>query len=325
METGGRRYVGRVMPSPIARRWRHLPVVRSRSGRRRFAASPSSWSVWPITRETSGLWPVTSGSCRPLRTVGGSGAISSTSPLSLCGSRFGRGLIRPGGVRFDLDDDRIKLCSGSPRRGVSGRRGRGQLALGLVVGPGPVRGDRAGLPRETARPWDWSAPRPEHAGWRADVRHDFPVRHLPFRPDADFIVERRATSSPAPTCAGWKFKGPWRSSRNSSRRFPAGPIAGGRGRAEARTTWWFRSWKAGAARSAMSPSPTTRAGSPATRSSTRHFTTGLGWRWPCEISRSPISRSATRALTSRTADTTSETQPKDSHALHHPGASPAGP
>src|SRR5207249_10173357 len=28
----------------------------------------------------------------------------------LCGSRFGRGLIRPGGVGFDLDENRIKQC-----------------------------------------------------------------------------------------------------------------------------------------------------------------------------------------------------------------------
>src|SRR5207249_3535928 len=28
----------------------------------------------------------------------------------LCGSRFGRGMIRPGGVGFDLDASRVKLC-----------------------------------------------------------------------------------------------------------------------------------------------------------------------------------------------------------------------
>src|SRR6185369_2517105 len=28
----------------------------------------------------------------------------------LCGSRFGRGMVRPGGVMFDLDEDRVKQC-----------------------------------------------------------------------------------------------------------------------------------------------------------------------------------------------------------------------
>src|SRR5205823_337548 len=28
----------------------------------------------------------------------------------LCGSRFGRGLVRPGGVAFDLDEARVKQC-----------------------------------------------------------------------------------------------------------------------------------------------------------------------------------------------------------------------
>src|SRR5205814_4820804 len=28
----------------------------------------------------------------------------------LCGSRFGRGMLRPGGVGFDLDEDRKKQC-----------------------------------------------------------------------------------------------------------------------------------------------------------------------------------------------------------------------
>ena len=36
----------------------------------------------------------------------------------LCGSRFGRGLVRPGGVRFDLDADRIEQCPATPRSGV---------------------------------------------------------------------------------------------------------------------------------------------------------------------------------------------------------------
>jgi Ni,Fe-hydrogenase III large subunit len=36
---------------------------------------------------------------------------------TLCGSRFGRGMIRPGGVGFDLDaDDRPIFSNASPRR-----------------------------------------------------------------------------------------------------------------------------------------------------------------------------------------------------------------
>ena len=101
----------------------------------------------------------------------------------LCGSRFGRGLVRPGGVRFDLDAGAGRTVSRAPRCGVPRRRRRGRTALELAVGPGPVRGNRG-----------------RHRGHRHCAGHGRP-RRPGLRPG-----ERRAssTSPPAftasPTC-----------------------------------------------------------------------------------------------------------------------------
>nr|WP_320114449.1 hydrogenase [uncultured Desulfuromonas sp.] len=88
----------------------------------------------------------------------------------ICGSRFGRGLVRPGGVSFDLDDARvatlqqrlkvlepetrgaIDLCFDSPSvlarfEGVGTLTARDAEALGLVG----VAARACGLPRDTRR------------------------------------------------------------------------------------------------------------------------------------------------------------------------------
>src|SRR5688500_9391932 len=53
-----------------------------------------------------------------------------------------------------------------------------------------------------------------------------------------------------------------------------------------------------------------RAGSPPTRWSIPLFTTGAAWRWPCAVSRSRTFLFATRASTSLTAGTISESRPR---------------
>ena len=81
-------------------------VPEARRARRRCAASRSSSSAWPTTPATSARWPATSASCRPLRYCGRLRGDFLNMTALLCGSRFGRGLVRPGGVGFDVDDAR---------------------------------------------------------------------------------------------------------------------------------------------------------------------------------------------------------------------------
>ena len=217
------------MRRPTARRSRRWPAARSRSGPRCCAASPWSWNGWPTTPATSGPWPATSGFlptasyCGRLR-----GDFLNLTAL-LCGSRFGRGLVRPGGVGFDLDADRERAVPGTPGGGVPRRRQRGQPALELRVGAGPVRGHGSGLARRLPAPWDWSAPRPGPAASSATSATISPPASS-ASPRSRSRPGRPATSSPAPTCAGWKSSGPWRSSRTSSRRFPTGRFARTSGR-----------------------------------------------------------------------------------------------
>ena len=93
----------------------------------------------------------------------------------------------------------------------SGRRCRSRHAS-----RGPER-SRVRPPRS----WDWLAPPPGPAGWRrTSVTISLPASSA--SPRCRFRPGTRETSSPAPTCAGWKFRGRWRSSRNSSRRCPRG-------------------------------------------------------------------------------------------------------
>ena len=78
METGGRRHLGRPRHGLLPGGRGAGRLSSRRSGRRRFAASPSSWNGWPTTPATWAPWPATSGSCRPPPTAGASAATSST-------------------------------------------------------------------------------------------------------------------------------------------------------------------------------------------------------------------------------------------------------
>ena len=78
---------------------------------RRCAASRWSWSGWPTTSATSARWPATSASCRPPRYCGRIRGDFLNLTALLCGSRFGRGLVRPGGVGFDVDAERARRAA----------------------------------------------------------------------------------------------------------------------------------------------------------------------------------------------------------------------
>ncbi len=79
-----------------------------RCGRRPCAAWPWSWNGWPATPATWAPWPTTSAFCRPPPIAAVCAAIFLNSTAMLCGNRFGRTMVRPGGVGWDLDPARIE-------------------------------------------------------------------------------------------------------------------------------------------------------------------------------------------------------------------------
>jgi len=92
----------------------------------------------------------------------------------ICGSRFGRGLVRPGGVGFDVEPDRSEdLASrlGAVMRDVTG-------AANLLWETPSVLGrfeDTGRLSAETARALGLVGPVARACGLEVDVRHDFPT------------------------------------------------------------------------------------------------------------------------------------------------------
>ncbi len=91
----------------------------------------------------------------------------------ICGSRFGRALVRPGGTAFDLDE---KLCAALlARLGPIERDLAGAVAM-LWSSPSVMaRFEGAGeLSRETCERLGLVGPAARACGARRDVRHDFP-------------------------------------------------------------------------------------------------------------------------------------------------------
>ena len=116
----------------------------------------------------------------------------------LCGNRFGRGLVRPGGVGLRPRAARApsgcatRLDGGVPRRA---RRG------GPAVGTRPsvmARFEGTGRCRaaEVAWSWGWWAPRRGPAASTATCAPRLPVGHLPLRPDAGLHVAHRRRVRP---------------------------------------------------------------------------------------------------------------------------------
>ena len=75
----------------------------------------------------------------------------------LCGNRFGRGLVVPGGVGFDLDAERASELLRAARRGRGGRDLGRRPAVVDAVGAGALRGHGRDLERAGARAWASSA------------------------------------------------------------------------------------------------------------------------------------------------------------------------
>ena len=83
-----------------------------RHARRRSAASRSSSSGWPITPATSARSPATSAYLPTASFCGRLRGDFLNMTAELCGSRFGRGLVRPGGVGFDLERRQVDDSAG---------------------------------------------------------------------------------------------------------------------------------------------------------------------------------------------------------------------
>ena len=93
----------------------------------------------------------------------------------LCGSRFGRGLVRPGGVGFDLDEDRIEQL---PRLAWKRRIRDVAGAANLLWDSLSVQARFEGTGAITRRPpsaLGLVGPAARACGLERDVRHDFPA------------------------------------------------------------------------------------------------------------------------------------------------------
>ncbi len=92
----------------------------------------------------------------------------------ICGSRFGRGLVRPGGVMFDLDEDRRNQCL---ERLESAYRDV-ENAANLLWNSASVQArfeDTGAIETETALALGMVGPAARACGLERDVRHDFPT------------------------------------------------------------------------------------------------------------------------------------------------------
>jgi len=91
----------------------------------------------------------------------------------ICGSRFGRGLVRPGGVGFDLDDarrEKLAASLDSALRDVA-------AATNLLWNTTSVeaRFEQTGVvPQDVCHALGFTGPTARSCGVEVDVRHDFP-------------------------------------------------------------------------------------------------------------------------------------------------------
>jgi Ni,Fe-hydrogenase III large subunit len=92
----------------------------------------------------------------------------------ICGSRFGRGLVRPGGVTFHLDDDRRKRCL--ERLEAAYRDVENAVNLLWNSASVQARFEETGtVDQETALALGMVGPAARACGIECDVRHDFPT------------------------------------------------------------------------------------------------------------------------------------------------------
>ena len=169
----------------------------------------------------------------------------------LCGSRFGRSLVRPGGVGFDLEPHRIDECQS--RLDAAARDVAGAVALLWDRASVQARFEGTGaVPREIRPAAGHGRPRGSGQRPRGGRPTRFSRGDLPFRPGTGLVLDDRRRLCPRlrpvagnPAVVGVR-QGPTADSPRGAdpiaARVPCGP-----------TTWWSRSWRAGAGRSATSP------------------------------------------------------------------------
>ncbi len=102
----------------------------------------------------------------------------------VCGNRFGRGWIRPGGVGFDLDAERASALADRIKKGLA----QVADAFHLLQHTPSVRArleDTGMVPKKTARDLGLVGPAARACGLKRDVRFEFPsgiytVSHIPL-------------------------------------------------------------------------------------------------------------------------------------------------
>ena len=91
----------------------------------------------------------------------------------LCGSRFGRGLVRPGGAAFDVDEARVKQCL--ERLDAAYRDVTGAAELLWDATSVQARFEATGaVPRDVCLALGMVGPAARACGVECDVRQDFP-------------------------------------------------------------------------------------------------------------------------------------------------------
>jgi Ni,Fe-hydrogenase III large subunit len=95
------------------------------------------------------------------------------STATLCGNRFGRSLVRPGGVGFDLDQGRIEQIQERMTNALSDLNGAVQLLWNSPSVQSRFE-DCGTLSIETSRQLGLVGPAARACGDEIDVRHDFP-------------------------------------------------------------------------------------------------------------------------------------------------------
>jgi Ni,Fe-hydrogenase III large subunit len=91
----------------------------------------------------------------------------------LCGNRFGRGLIRPGGVAFDLDPDRRQQCLERMNAAYRDLENAVQLLWSSTSIQARFEGTGT-ISRDTCRELGLVGPAARASDDGCDVRHDFP-------------------------------------------------------------------------------------------------------------------------------------------------------
>jgi Ni,Fe-hydrogenase III large subunit len=92
----------------------------------------------------------------------------------LCGSRFGRGLVRPGGVMFDLDESRRRQCLDRLEAAYRDVENAANL-MGSSVSVQARFEDTGVVDQEVCRALGMVGPAARACGLECDVRQDFPA------------------------------------------------------------------------------------------------------------------------------------------------------